>query len=203
MPGTHASCGWASRVPADAPSPVAALADQARRLNRAAWAGACRSRSIARANRAAGSWRFPWHERDEAETIAEAAFRLARRRGPALRRAIERARGAAEEPPEWVTDAAAWQARKVPLISISGTNGKSTTTRMISHIARLAGKHVGTTTTDGVLIDERLVEPGDYTGPAGARAVLNRPDVDLAVLETARGGILLRGLGYESNESAC
>jgi cyanophycin synthetase len=86
------------------------------------------------------------------------------------------------------------------LISISGTNGKSTTTRMITHIARLAGRHVGTTTTDGVLIDERVVEPGDFTGPQGARAVLNHPEVDLAVLETARGGILLRGLGYQSND---
>ena len=51
-----------------------------------------------------------------------------------------------------------------------------------------------------MLIDERIVEPGDYTGPAGARAVLTHPEVDLAVLETARGGILLRGLGYESND---
>jgi cyanophycin synthetase len=90
----------------------------------------------------------------------------------------------------------------VPLISISGTNGKSTTTRMISHIARLSGRHVGTTTTDGVYVDGRLVEEGDYTGPAGARQVLSQPEVDLAVLETARGGILLRGLGYQSNEAS-
>src|SRR4029079_11067573 len=60
--------------------------------------------------------------------------------------------------------------------------------------------HVGTTTTDGVYVDEVLREEGDYTGPAGARAVLTQPEVDLAVLETARGGILLRGLGYQSND---
>ncbi len=90
--------------------------------------------------------------------------------------------------------------RSARIVSISGTNGKSTTTRMLTHIARLAGHRVGTTTTDGVLIDEQMIEAGDFTGPQGARAVLSRPEVELAVLETARGGILLRGLGYESNE---
>jgi cyanophycin synthetase len=146
---------------------------------------------------------YPWEQRDEAETIANAAFRLAEAPSERLfERAVERARQANGLPPEWVTDSARSRrpGKKVPLISISGTNGKSTTTRMISHIARLAGRRVGTTTTDGVLIDERVVEPGDFTGPAGARAVLNHPEVDLAVLETARGGILLRGLGYESND---
>jgi cyanophycin synthetase len=90
----------------------------------------------------------------------------------------------------------------MPVVSISGTNGKSTTTRMISHILGAAGRRVGATTSDGVLIDEVLVEAGDLTGPLGARTVLEHPDVEVAVLETARGGLLLRGLGYESNDVA-
>jgi cyanophycin synthetase len=90
----------------------------------------------------------------------------------------------------------------MPVISVSGTNGKTTTTRMIAHILRMAGHHVGATTSDGVYVDETLVEAGDLTGPYGARTVLTRDDVDVAVLETARGGIMLRGVGYESNEAA-
>jgi cyanophycin synthetase len=73
---------------------------------------------------------------------------------------------------------------------------------MIGHILRGAGRRVGTTTSDGVYVDDVLVEAGDLTGPYGARSVLTRHDVDLAVLETARGGIMLRGVGYESNEAA-
>ena len=73
-------------------------------------------------------------------------------------------------------------------------------TRLITHILLLAGRRVGTTTSDGVLVDERMVDPGDWTGPAGAHQILSRSDVDVAVLETARGGIVLRGLGYESND---
>src|SRR5438046_5642137 len=92
--------------------------------------------------------------------------------------------------------------RRVPIVSISGTNGKSTVTRLITHILLLAGRHVGTTTSDGVLVDERMIEPGDWTGPGGAHQVLARRDVDVAVLETARGGIVLRGIGYESNEAS-
>ena len=88
----------------------------------------------------------------------------------------------------------------MPTASISGTNGKTTTTRMLTHILRRTGRHVGTTTSDGVLIDERLVEPGDWTGPGGAGQILRRSDIDVAVLETARGGILLKGVGYQSND---
>jgi cyanophycin synthetase len=90
----------------------------------------------------------------------------------------------------------------MPVISISGTNGKSTTTRLITRILLRAGHHVGTTTSDGILVDERLVDPGDWTGPGGAHEVLRRSDVDVAVLETARGGLILRGMGYESNDAS-
>ena len=87
-------------------------------------------------------------------------------------------------------------------MSISGTNGKSTVTRLITHILLRAGRHVGTTTSDGVLVDERMVDPGDWTGPGGAHQILARRDIDVAVLETARGGIVLRGVGYESNDAS-
>ncbi len=101
-------------------------------------------------------------------------------------------------PPSWIRDAD----RRVPVVSISGTNGKSTVTRLITHILLLAGRRVGTTTSDGVLVDERMVEPGDWTGPGGAQQILARSDLDVAVLETARGGMVLRGVGYESNEAS-
>ena len=87
-------------------------------------------------------------------------------------------------------------------MSISGTNGKSTVTRLITHVLLRAGRHVGTTTSDGVLVDERMVDPGDWTGPGGAHQILARHDIDVAVLETARGGIVLRGVGYESNDAS-
>jgi len=98
--------------------------------------------------------------------------------------------------PEYVRDAD----RRVPAIGITGTNGKTTTTRLLSHIIRASGRHVGWCSSSGVYIDGDLVLDGDYTGPSGARRVLADPDVEVAVLETARGGILLRGLGYESND---
>jgi cyanophycin synthetase len=85
-------------------------------------------------------------------------------------------------------------------VSITGTNGKSTVTRLVTHILVRGGRRVGTTTSDGVLVNERLVDPGDWTGPGGALQILGRSDLDVAVLETARGGLVLRGMGYESNE---
>jgi len=85
---------------------------------------------------------------------------------------------------------------RIPIASITGTNGKTTTTRMVAHIFRMTGRHVGMTTTDGVYIDGQLTVRGDMTGPVAARMVLRDPSVEVAVLETARGGILRRGLGY-------
>ena len=85
---------------------------------------------------------------------------------------------------------------RIPIATITGTNGKTTTARMVAHILKLCGRHVGLTTTDGVYIDGQLTVKGDMTGPVAARMVLRDPSVDVAVLETARGGILRRGLGY-------
>ena len=88
----------------------------------------------------------------------------------------------------------------VPVVAITGTNGKTTTSRMVARMGRCAGLIVGWSSTDGVYVDGELVEPGDYSGPSGAGRVLDDPRVQLAVTETARGGILLRGLGVAHND---
>lgn len=93
---------------------------------------------------------------------------------------------------------------RIPIAAITGTNGKTTTARMLSHILKTAGHIVGNTATEGVYIDGHLTVKGDMTGPKAAQIVLRDPSVDIAVLETARGGIVRAGLGYQSsNVSAC
>ena len=89
---------------------------------------------------------------------------------------------------------------KIPVVAVTGTNGKTTTSRMIAHIARTWGKHVGWSNTDGIYIDGELVEAGDYSGPSGAGRVLAHEEVEIAVTETARGGILLKGIGLTRND---
>lgn len=84
----------------------------------------------------------------------------------------------------------------IPIIAITGTNGKTTTTRLISHMAKKVGYKVGYTTTDGIYIKDELVVKGDCSGPASAQLVLKDPAVEFAVLECARGGILRAGLGF-------
>jgi cyanophycin synthetase len=91
---------------------------------------------------------------------------------------------------------------RIPIIAVTGTNGKTTTTRMIAHVFRRAGRKIGMTSTDGIAIGERLVIPGDSSGPKSARMVLQNPRVDMAIFEVARGGILREGLGYERNDVA-
>lgn len=85
---------------------------------------------------------------------------------------------------------------RIPIISVTGTNGKTTVTRLLAHIMKTDGKKVGYATTDGIYIQNRLLYKGDCSGPDSARFVLRDPTVDFAVLETARGGILRSGLGY-------
>ena len=160
-----------------------------------------------------GHWivTFPWTGEERARTIAEAALALAERdvspsrtaqltghQERAVARWSARIAEARTTPPPWLRD----EDRRIPIVSISGTNGKSTVTRLITHILVRAGRRVGTTTSDGVLVDERLVDAGDWTGPGGAAMVLARSDVQVGVLETARGGIVLRGVGYESNDAS-
>ncbi len=92
---------------------------------------------------------------------------------------------------------------RVPIAAITGTNGKTTTARMLAHILKLSGNRVGLTSTDGVYIDGQLSVKGDMTGPVAARMVLRDPAVDVAVLETARGGLLRAGMGYRRCNVAC
>ncbi len=85
---------------------------------------------------------------------------------------------------------------RIPSAYVTGTNGKTTTARLLSRMARCAGLHVGTTTTDGWGIDGATIEGGDWTGPGAARKVMRDPRVEVAVLEAARGGLLRRGLAH-------
>jgi cyanophycin synthetase len=93
---------------------------------------------------------------------------------------------------------------RIPIAAITGTNGKTTTSRMLGHIMKTSGKIVGMTSTDGVYVDGKLSVKGDMTGPKSAQMVLRDPTVDFAVMETARGGLVRSGLGYQkSNVAAC
>jgi cyanophycin synthetase len=93
---------------------------------------------------------------------------------------------------------------RIPIAAITGTNGKTTTSRMLGHIMKTSGKTVGMTSTDGVYVDGKLSVKGDMTGPKSAQIVLRDPMVDFAVMETARGGLVRSGLGYQrSNVAAC
>jgi cyanophycin synthetase len=211
-PGRHALVQLGAAVPArDWPDPVAAIVAWARRLR--ADHGEGRAGVLVHRSSDPGHWivTYPWSGEERARVLSEAALALAERdvspsrtarltgaQERQLARWVERITAARTSPPPWIRDAD----RRIPVISISGTNGKSTVTRLITHILVLAGRHVGTTTSDGVLVDERMVDPGDWTGPGGAQQLLRRSDIELAVLETARGGIVLRGVGYESNDAS-
>lgn len=86
---------------------------------------------------------------------------------------------------------------RIPVVAVTGTNGKTTTARLVSHLFATNGLRVGMTNTDGVYVEGRQIDSGDCSGPKSARNVLLHPDVDAAVFETARGGILREGLGFD------
>jgi cyanophycin synthetase len=136
---------------------------------------------------------YPWRRRTISQAIGAAAARIARGIGvderelTALRAVASGPRPALPRP-------------AIPVVAVTGTNGKSTTTRLIAHIAAQAGMKVGMTNSDGIYVGGELVEAGDWTGFGGAGRVLAEPGLDVAVLETARGGILLRGIGYGAND---
>ena len=89
---------------------------------------------------------------------------------------------------------------RIPIIAVTGTNGKTTTTRLIAHMAKLSGKMVGYTTSDGVYIQNRLVMQGDCTGPKSCELILKDPTINFAVLECARGGLLRAGLAFQESD---
>ncbi|NGX17683.1 Mur ligase family protein [Wenzhouxiangella sp. XN24] len=96
-----------------------------------------------------------------------------------------------------------WAApRRIPIALVTGTNGKTTTARMCAHILRAAGHRAGSCSTEGIWIDDQVLDSGDYAGPGGARAILRHPEASAAVLETARGGLLRRGLAVEEADVA-
>ncbi len=123
---------------------------------------------------------------------------------PGFRMHIEPAEGLPRNVAEPVVDMLfpKGSAGRIPIIAVTGTNGKTTTTRLIAHIAKSAGKKTGYTTSDGVYIQNQLMMKGDCTGPISSQFVLKDPTVDFAVLECARGGILKAGLAFQNCEVA-
>jgi cyanophycin synthetase len=91
---------------------------------------------------------------------------------------------------------------RIPILAVTGTNGKTTTVRMIAHILKFMGRRVGMTSTDGIVVDGRMIRRGDMSGPKSARMILQNPTVDTAVFEVARGGILREGLGFDRPDVA-
>jgi cyanophycin synthetase len=146
---------------------------------------------------------FPWRRQRAAEAFG-------RELGPLMqicldgRRSVQRSVGEAVRrldgvepgsPPTMLSPA-------IPIVAVTGTNGKTTTVRLLAHLARMGGHSVAYTSTDGVYRNDELVEEGDYSGFSGAAIALAQPGIDFAVLETARGGILLRGIGTDHNDVA-
>ncbi|HXT59130.1 MAG TPA: cyanophycin synthetase [Pirellulales bacterium] len=119
--------------------------------------------------------------------------------GPGLRMHIEPSIGEPRPVGEAIvaTMFAPGENGRIPIVAVTGANGKTTTTRFIAHLFASQGKHVGMTCTDGIFVDGRRIDTGDCSGPQSARTVLMNPRVEAAVLETARGGILREGLGFD------
>ena len=144
---------------------------------------------------------YPWRHRERAQVMGRAVAEVldalpSTEIEDVVSRAAERvAASAPGAAPHTITP-------RVPVVAVTGTNGKTTTARMIAHIFKGLGRKVGMTSTDGVVIDERLVIKADASGPKSARMVLQNPRVDFAVMEVARGGILREGLGYDRNDVA-
>lgn len=144
---------------------------------------------------------YPWRNARRAEALAYGLGRVvdALPDGPEAMLAVLEAAGAAlaevpaGSPPRLLRPT-------VPVVAVTGTNGKTTTSRMIAFVAQRAGWSVGWSSTDGVYHNGVLVEAGDFSGPSGAGQVLALPGVQLAVTETARGGILRRGVGVAHND---
>lgn len=146
---------------------------------------------------------FPWRRRATAEALGEAVAEMVERalRGRAGldQLASDAARRVGSMDPGPPPDV---PAPTIPVIAVTGTNGKTTTVRLLAHIGQTAGRTVAYASTDGVFVQGELVEEGDYSGFLGARMALSQPGVELVVLETARGGILLKGIGTTHNDVA-
>jgi len=146
---------------------------------------------------------FPWRRRGTAEALAGeipgVLSDLLVTRRSLSRIAADAAERVRAQPPG---DAPSVPEPTIPVVAVTGTNGKTTTVRLLAHLVRAAGRSVAYSSTDGVYHDDELVEAGDYSGFAGAGIALSQPGVEVAVLETARGGVLLRGIGTMHNDVA-
>ena len=112
-------------------------------------------------------------------------------------------RGSETWPVRDLPDTINWERyHDVPVATVTGTNGKTTTVRMTTHIARAADDNVGLCSTDWIAVNDDIIERGDWSGPGGARTVLRKQNVDVAILESARGGLLRRGLGVDRADAA-
>ena len=145
---------------------------------------------------------FPWRRRSAAQALGTEVARAldsvfsTRRQGPrVLGEGAGRLRDVDPGPPPTVPEPSS------PVVAVTGTNGKTTTVRLLAHMVRVAGRSVAYSCTDGVYLDGELIEAGDYSGFGGAGKALEQA-ADVAVLETARGGILLRGIGTSHNDVA-
>jgi cyanophycin synthetase len=142
---------------------------------------------------------FPWRNRERAHALGEAvAHALDALPTPDVESAVSAAAAEVAAAPKGTRPTTI--VPRIPVVAVTGTNGKTTTSRMIAHIARTSGLVVGWSNTDGVYRDGVLVEAGDYSGPSGAARALGLEGVQFAVTETARGGILLKGIGITRND---
>jgi cyanophycin synthetase len=179
--------------PGAASATAAAAALAVRRLHRALELPEPRISTRHSVDRLRCAIAFPWRRRTISQAIGAAAARLALGRSTD-RREVAGLRATAHGPRPLLPKA------RIPIVAVTGTNGKSTTTRLIAHVMATAGHTVGMTNSDGIYVRGELVEAGDWTGFGGASRILAEPGVDMAILETARGGILLRGIGYTAND---
>jgi cyanophycin synthetase len=184
---------FAGQAPGNASTVGAAAADAIRRLHEALDLREPRVTTRHSVDRLRTAVAFTWRRRTISQAIGAAAARLGLRRST-VRREVAGLRAVALGPLSHLPRP------RIPIVAVTGTNGKSTTTRLITHMASAAGRTVGMTNSDGIFVRGELVEAGDWTGFGGAARILAEPGLDLAVLETARGGILLRGIGYAAND---
>ncbi len=144
---------------------------------------------------------FPWQHDGTGQAIGEGVVEVASS-GPVvaleqrIAAAVAHVRSAAPGSPVRVLDPS------IPTVAVTGTNGKTTTTRLLGRMAREAGLHAAWSSTDGVYVDGQCIDEGDWSGPGGARQVLSEPGVGFAILETARGGLMLRGMGVSAVDVA-
>ncbi|MFC7492401.1 MULTISPECIES: tetratricopeptide repeat protein [unclassified Knoellia] len=177
---------------------IARLAERAvRAVSRASGTGRLGVRSRPGGDRSVVVVSFVWRRRGPAQALGEsvapvlAAWLVGR---DVVKEQAHLVREAPDGP------AARIVTPQIPVASITGTNGKTSTTRLLAHIAMTAGRHTAWSSTDGVVDHGTMIEPGDFSGPAGARGVLEAPGVEIGILETARGGMLLKGLGVSHND---